>query len=122
MMAGKFNREVEIQSKGEGQDDDYGTSDGEWEPFTTVWAEVKDVLPSRSETIGEGVELARRPCRVRMHFRDDITSKMRLLVKGVPAYGLPERTLLITAGPAEIGFREGIEFMAEELTTKGAGL
>jgi head-tail adaptor len=46
-----------------------------------------------------------------MRWRSDITSTMRLQIDG--------RTLQIIAGPAELGRRDGIELVAEDLTTEG---
>jgi SPP1 family predicted phage head-tail adaptor len=75
-----------------------------------VAAEVQDVLPSRAESIGnDAINIARRPSRIRIRYRTDITSDMRILYEG--------KTLRIVAGPAEIGNREGLELMAEEVTS-----
>ena len=77
----------------------------------TEWAEVQDILPSRAEDVADNINIQRRPCRVRTLYRDDITSEMRVLVEG--------RTLQIIAGPAELGRRDGLEMICEELTTQG---
>jgi SPP1 family predicted phage head-tail adaptor len=76
-----------------------------------VWAEVFDILPSRSESQDANVVITRRPCRIRCLYRDDITSDMRVTIG--------DRTLEIVAGPAEIGRRAGIELRCQELTTQG---
>lgn len=94
------------------QDEAYGTTiEGVWEDVATVWAEVQDILPSRGETLAQGVNITRRPCRIRILYRDDITSDMRI------EYGA--RNLRIVSQPAEIGRREGLVIMAEELSTEG---
>lgn len=111
MNNGSRDREVVIQRRTQTQDGTYGTPVVTWVDHATVWAEVQDMLPSRAERIADGIDIARRPCRVRMLFRDDVTSDMRLKIG--------ERYLRIIAGPAELGFRERIELMAEELTTEG---
>lgn len=108
---GRFKDRVTILQPARVQESAYGTNAVSWTELTTVWAEVRDVLPSRSENIAEGVEIGRRPCRVRMRYRTDVRSDMRLRYLG--------RTLRIVAGPAEIGRREVVEFVAEELTTEG---
>jgi SPP1 family predicted phage head-tail adaptor len=82
-----------------------------WVPVVTVRAEVRDVLPSRSERLSEGMTIAARPARIRMRYRTDITSDMRIL------HG--NRVMQITAGPAEIGNREALELMAEDYSTAG---
>ena len=94
-----------------GQDPDYGTNIVAWVEHAKVWAQVRDVLPSRSESLDDNVSIRRRPARIRIRYRDDITSEMRIR--------LGDRYLSIVAGPAEIGRREGIELMAEELSTQG---
>lgn len=111
MEAGRLNRLVTILHREETQDPTYGTMSVEWVALATAWAEVQDMLPSRAERIAEGVDIARRPARVRMRYRTDVDMTMRLTVDG--------RTLRIVAGPTEIGFHEGIELIAEELTTAG---
>ncbi|KKC27337.1 hypothetical protein WP12_03935 [Sphingomonas sp. SRS2] len=84
---------------------------GTWATIDTVWASVKDVLPSRAEKTGDTIDIAKRPARVRMDYREDITSAHR--------FKLGARIMEIVAGPAEIGHREGMEFMVVEYTTKG---
>lgn len=111
MLAGKLDRRVTILQRAETQDPNYGTISVEWVPLATVWAEVQDMIPSRAERMAEGISIARRPCRVRMRYRSDVDSTMRLSVEG--------RDMRLIAGPAELGRREGLEFVAEELTSEG---
>lgn len=111
MQAGRLDSRVTIQRRIETLDPDYGSSEVAWSDLATVWAEVQDMIPSRAERIAEGVAIARRPCRVRMRWRGDLDSTMRLVVDG--------RQLRIVAGPAELGRREGLELVCEELTTEG---
>lgn len=113
-----MNREVVIQRRTETQDPIYGTAIVTWADLATIWAEVQDVLPSRAERVAEGIDIARRPARVRMLYRDDVTTDMRLKVLGRGG-NEPDRLLQIIAGPAELGFRERIELMAEELSSGG---
>lgn len=114
MRAGIRNRKVEIQQRETTQDPDTGTTivTG-WNTVATVFAEVQELLPSRSESIAEGINIARRPARVRMLYRGSLDSGMRLLVAG------RDKPLRIVAGPAELGFHEGVELMAEEMSTSG---
>lgn len=74
-------------------------------------AEVQDVLPSRAESVADGINIQRRPARIRTLYRDDITSDMRVKIG--------DRVLEIVAGPAELGRREGLEMVCEELSTQG---
>lgn len=84
---------------------------GTWERVTAVWANVQDVLPSRAERLAEGINVATRPARVRMRFREDITPDMRFV--------LGSRIMQIVAGPAEIGRRYRMEFMVEDYSSAG---
>lgn len=86
-----------------------------WMPVCEEWIEVQDMLPSRAERVAEGIDLASRPCRIRMLYRDDITSAMRVRLDDDGG-----RILRIVSGPAELGFREGMELVAEEVSTQGA--
>lgn len=102
-----------------------GAGSGTWVKVCEVWAEVQDVLPSRGERIADGINVANRPARVRLGYRDGLAASMRILVgrnlkdaQGEP-YWQTDRTLQIISGPAEIGRREAMEFMAEDYNTAG---
>lgn len=112
------NREVVIQRRTESQEGVYGTAVVSWSDLATVWAEVQDILPSRAERIADGINIAARPARVRMLYRDDVTTDMRFKLPGRGG-NEGDRYLRIISGPAEMGFREKVEFMAEELTSEG---
>lgn len=112
MKIGRLDRTIHIQERVAQQDAIYGTyAPGDWVHVCTLRADVQDMLPSRAERIAEGIDLSRRPCRVRTHWRAGITTAMRVI------YGT--RTLQIVSGPAELGRREGMEFICEEFTTEG---
>lgn len=111
MDAGDLDTEVTILSRSEGTDETYGSPVSSWEAGETVWAQVKDVLPSRAGLAADQIDISRRPCRIRMRWRDDISLKNR--------FRIGTRDLQIIAGPAEIGRRKWVEFMAEELSTEG---
>lgn len=82
-----------------------------WEEVATVWAEVQDTLPSRSERTDDGLPLATRTARVRVRWRPDFTSAMRIV------HG--DRIMEIIAGPAVIGHRDGLEMVAQDYSTAG---
>jgi head-tail adaptor len=88
-----------------------GAGSGSWQPLRTVWANVQDMLPSKGERIADGISVAARPARVRMYFRGDVTPEMRFV--------MGERIMQIVAGPAELGRREGMEFMVEDYRPAG---
>jgi head-tail adaptor len=88
-----------------------GAGSGSWELVQDdVAAEVEDMLPSRGERLATGINVTTRPARVRLRFRDDITSSMRFVVG--------DRIMQITAGPAKLG-RDAIEFMVEDYSAAG---
>lgn len=111
ILAGQLDRRITIERRTSVQDPVYGTGTLTWETLATVWAQVRDILPSRAEEVADNVSMSRRPARIRIRYRDDITSDMRIDYGG--------RKLRIVSGPAELGRREGIEMIAEELSTEG---
>lgn len=108
--AGKYNRKLRIERpvaasgiKSAGQ--------GSWVEVAQVWAEVQDKLPSKAEELSGGINVSKRPARVRMRYRTDVTPDMRFV--------LGDRIMQIVAGPAELGNRQAIEFMAEDYRSAG---
>ncbi len=84
-----------------------GAGSGQWLLVDEVYAEVQDVLPSR--TIApppEPMPAAVRTSRVRIRYRSDIAAGMRVNFEG--------RIMKIAPGIAELGRREGLEFLAHE--------
>lgn len=84
---------------------------GEWVLVTELWASIVDMLPSRGERLADGINVSSRPARVRIRYRDDVLPNMRFVAG--------ERVMQIVSGPAEIGWREGLEFMVEEYQPAG---
>ncbi|MGE8143049.1 phage head closure protein [Novosphingobium sp. NPDC080210] len=111
MDAGRLRDRVTIYQRSETQEATYGTKTVAWSALATVWAEVQDILPSRAENAANGIDIARRPARIRMRWRSDIDMTMRIEARG--------QMMRIIAGPVELGNREGIEIVAEHLTTEG---
>ncbi|MBY0455256.1 MAG: phage head closure protein [Burkholderiaceae bacterium] len=111
MRAGQLNRRIRFERLDDVTDPNFGGSTQQWVPVVTVWAQVQDVLPSRAETVQQGVEITSRPARIRIHWRPSLTSAMRIVV-----LGQYPRTMQIVSGPAELGQRQGLEFMAEEFS------
>ena len=114
MGSRRMNQRVRIERPTTVDDGTYGPQPGPWETVATVYAEVQDVLPSRAESAGQGLRMEARPARVRMGYRSDITSDMRLVL-----LDRGSRMLRIVSGPAELGFRERIEIMGESYSTEG---
>lgn len=90
-----------------------GAGSGNWQLVAEAWANVQDMLPSRGERMAEGVNVASRPARIRMRYREDITPAMRIV--------MGSRVMQIISLPAELGRRDGIEFMVEDYSPAGNG-
>lgn len=114
--AGALNRQITIQKQVTRQEQQFGTDVVDWESITLnerIWAEVQDVLPSRSETVRQGLAVARNQTRVRIRYRTDVDSTMRVII-----HGPKDRTCQIVGGPAEIAGRQAmLEMVVEESTT-----
>ncbi len=123
MRAGGLQRQVTIERKVTGTDPTYGTPTVTWVPLVALpgspvvaerfAAELQDVLPSRSEALAQGLEVARNQTRLRMRWRDDIDSSMRVTV-----HGDSDTVYQIIGGPAEFGRRkEMIELVLERYSS-----
>lgn len=112
MRAGQLDRRITIESPSV-VDGGYGPQPGPWVAFAArIPAQVLDVLPSKSESVQNGLRIAVQPARVRIRYLAGITSAMRVIV-----HGATDRTMQITAGPAEIGRAEWTEFVITEFSS-----
>lgn len=113
MRGSQLDRRITIERKTVTQNQDYGTESIAWAAFASrIPAQVQDVLPSKSESTQQGLRIAVQPARVRIRYLSGIASDMRVVV-----HGATDRTMQITAGPAEIGRREWTELMVEEFSS-----
>lgn len=117
LRSGDLDRRITILQRAEVVRDEDGSRQVAWLTLATVRAQVQDILPGGVaakglETVEDGISMLQRPCRIRIRYRDDITSEMRV------QFGA--RILRITSAPAEIGRRVGLEFTAVELSSEGA--
>lgn len=127
--AGDLDRLVRIERKATAADPEYvapdaqfGTANDVWLPLVVLpgspveaadlWAQILDALPSRSESVQQGLEVARNQTRVRMRWRNDVDSSMRIVERDGR-----QRTLQIVGGPAELGRREFMELVCETVTS-----
>lgn len=120
---GSLNREITVQRKVVTQEQVYGTDAVSWEPLSALpgspvvaerfAAEVVDQAGSISEGVLNGdLQVSRRLVKVRLRWRNDIDSSMRVIV-----HGDTDRTLQIVGGPFEIGGRKvGIELLCMEIS------
>jgi head-tail adaptor len=123
MAAGRLTRLITIERKQVTQDTQYGTEIITWVPLAVLpgspavveqfWAEVQDALPSRSESVLQGLAVARNQTRIRIRWRSDIDSSMRITV-----HGDTDVMYQIIGGPAEIrGRRIMLEMMCERYSS-----
>lgn len=115
MSALKYKDRIQIEQlvvPGDPLDPAYGSGAPEWVLVVEVWAEVHDILPSRAEQVKNGIQLASDSARVRIRYRDGITSAMRIVEKNGR-----KRKLSIIAGPAALGGMRELEFMVERFSS-----
>lgn len=120
--AGDLDRPVRIEYNVPSNTGPHGTPVENWLPLVTLpgspavaatlWAQILDDLPSRSEAVQQGAQIGRNQSRVRMRWLDvDVTSDMRIIeLDG------RQRTLQIISDPAEIGRRAFFEVKVETVT------
>lgn len=124
MEAGRLNRRIRIE-RPVSNDSFTGAGGGSWALVAEVWAEVQDMLPSRGERLADGINIATRPARIRIRWREGVTPAMRFVmgatVAGEDVNYSSARIMQVVAGPAELGRREGLEFMVEDYSSAGGG-
>jgi len=116
VRAGQLDRQILVERKSVTQDPNYGTELVTWVPLASerFWAQVQDAIPSRAESVTQGLSVARNQVRVRMRYRADIDSSMRITVYGD---GTSE-VLQIVGGPAAInGRKQFIEMVCERISS-----
>jgi len=123
VQAGRLDRQITVERKSVTSDPDYGTEVITWVPLAVLpgsppvaerfWAEVQDVMPSRSESVLQGLAVARNQTRIRIRWRADITSAMRMIV-----HGDADVLYQIVGGPAEIrGRKTMLEMVCERYSS-----
>jgi head-tail adaptor len=106
------DEQVTIERRTTVRDPEYGTeipgAEG-WEVLADrIWANVQDQLPSRGESMANGVITAVTRTRLRIDIDNRITTAMR-----VTLHGRGDRLMQIIAGPAQLDDRRNVEFMLE---------
>lgn len=116
MRAGQMDRRITIERPG-AVATPYGPQPGGWVLVVArAPAQVLDALPSKDETVKEGLAQATRPARLRMRYMRGITSDMRVIL-----HDETDQLFQIVGGPAEIGRREWLEMTIEQYSTQGGG-
>lgn len=113
MRGGDLDRRITIQRPTVVEDPEYGPQPGPWvDVFARVPAQVWDTLPSNAERNGQAINLSEKPARVRIRYLRGISSDMRVIV-----HNEVDTIHQISAGPAEIGRREWLEFTIKEFSS-----
>ncbi len=127
MSIAQHNCQISVERKSITQDANDGTDIIAWVPLVAIagspviaerwWAEVQDTMPSRSEAVKNGLAMARGQTRIRLRYRNDIDSSMRITV-----HRDSDVVYQIIGGPAQIGGRKSrIEILCEYYTTEAQG-
>ena len=108
MDIGSLDRQILIEAPMQSQDE-YGSAINTWSTYFRGSASALDVLAGSREATNQDIRLTNRPVKIRMRYVPDITVNMRvtLLDRG-------NRLLQIVTPPAELGRKEGLEFICEE--------
>lgn len=110
---GQLNRRITFQRPSTVDDPEYGPVPGPWvDVYARVPAQVFDALPGNAERKGQAIDMSERPARVRVRYTRGITSDMRVIV-----HDETDTIHQISAGPAEIGLREWLEFTIKEFSS-----
>ncbi|WP_397578462.1 head-tail adaptor protein [Sphingorhabdus sp.] len=110
-LASSLDTRIRIERKLVTRDPQYGTEQVTWGQFAYVWAEVRDILPSKAERLADSVQIARRPARIRIRYLAGLVADMRVI--------FDNRIHQIVSGPATLGRREAMEIMVEEHSSQG---
>jgi SPP1 family predicted phage head-tail adaptor len=108
MNLGKLDRYIRIEQKTVTNDPDFGSEVITWSTYKECWASVQDILSNNQESTKTDLRLSTRPCKVQMHYDPSINETMRIVM-----LDRDDRLLQIVSVPAEIGRRQGLEFMCE---------
>lgn len=113
MRAGKYRHRCRIEAPVAAKDATYGAATPTWSTVATVWCEKLDVLPARAESQGSALVLSRQPARLRMRYRTDVDSAMRIVMLTPGSEVIHQ----IIGGPAELGNKEQIELLIERISS-----
>lgn len=111
-LAYQLNRKITIEQAVTTRDPDYGSEVIVWMTVASrIWAEAKDVVPSKTEAAKMGLRVATQQTRIRIRNRPGITSDMRITL-----HGAEDRIFQIVGGPAEVQERVLLEMLVENYT------
>ncbi|BBB65909.1 hypothetical protein UNDYM_1656 [Undibacterium sp. YM2] len=114
MNIGSLDRRCRVEYKQSGNDADYGSEVPNWALLGVFYCNVQDILPSKSSetTRGDKLQVNVSRTRIRMRYRTDINATMRIIIDRPNPV-----TYQIVTDPAEIGKKDGIEFLVERYSS-----
>lgn len=112
MNLGLLDTRCRIEQKVVAKENDYGSEVVTWALLAVVWCNLQDELPSRSEAVKSGLVVSAQRTRVRLRYRNDVDSSMRLVIHRPGA-----QVYQIVSGPAILGNKEGLEIWAERYSS-----
>ncbi|MYM31488.1 head-tail adaptor protein [Duganella sp. CY15W] len=113
MRGSQLDRRITIERPTQVELPGYGMQPGPWEPVASrIPAQVFDDLPSKSETVRDGLALAKKTARVRIRYIPGLSSDLRVVV-----HGEADQQFQIVGGPAELGRRRWIEMTVESFSS-----
>jgi head-tail adaptor len=115
MNIGNLDRFVRVEQFTTVQDPVFGSETKTWATYLETWANVEDITTNNQERTNSDLRQLTRPCRVKMRYFDGIDATMRIVL-----LDRDNRLLQIVSKPAELGRKDGIEFMAQEFATDGS--
>lgn len=102
----QLNRRCRIEHPVNTKDPVYGSVTTTWTLKAVLWCNIQDVLPSRSEKIKNGIAIGAKQSRLRIRYRTDLDSAMRVIIDG--------DTYQIISDFAEFGNKEFSESLIEK--------
>lgn len=117
MRSGVLDRRITIMAPTMIEVEGYGLQPGPYaviEKGERIPAQRQDRLPSNSESVANGLRVSYNESRLRIRYRKDIKSDMRIIM-----HDEGDKIYEISGGPAEIGRREWIELTIKEYSTNG---
>jgi head-tail adaptor len=111
-LASSLDIRIRIERKVVARDLQYGTEEVTWGQFACVWAEIRDILPSKAERLADSIQIGRKPARIRIRYLAGLAADMRIIIDN--------RIHQIISGPAILGRRNAMEIMVEEHSSEGA--
>jgi len=114
MNIGPLNTRCRVEYQVNSTDPTYGTPVTSWALLDELWCGIQDAMPSRAESVRNGLETARNQTRWRARFRNDIDSTMSIVIMRADSVRYQ-----IIGGPAELGNHDGIECMLERYASDG---